>query len=180
MCGRYSLILPDSRKGKQIRQRAEKLGLIYKEGEIFPGDKVLCIIPAESKIDLSVMKWGIKNKSFQINARYESLNDKPSYREFKDRRCAVVSNGFYEWDKQKNKYFVHSKDELMYLGCIFNQNNELLVLTMASEGEFAKIHDRTPIIMDQSEMLSFIHNQEAFISKKELSFEREEEELKLF
>ena len=51
MCGRYNFKTSDSRKGKQLKERARKLNLTYKEGEIFPSDNVLCIIPAESKID---------------------------------------------------------------------------------------------------------------------------------
>ena len=106
MCGRFEFSLKDDKKGKQIKERAEKLNLVYKQGEVFPTDQVLCIIPVENKIDLSVMKWGVNNKSLQINARKESIEDKPSYKEIKDNRCAVICNGFYEWDKQKNKYLI--------------------------------------------------------------------------
>ncbi len=180
MCGRYSLTLSDSKKGKQIRQRAEKLSLIYKEGDIFPGDQVLCMIPAGSKIDLAVMKWGIASRSFLINARYETLQDRPTFRDMKEKRCAVVSNGFYEWDKDKKKYYVHTDEEFLYLACIFNERNELLILTEAADEDFAKVHDRSPIVMDQSEMLRFIHNEPGTIAKKDLVFETEEDELKLF
>ena len=86
MCGRFEFSLKDDKKGKQIKERAEKLNLVYKEGEIFPTDQVLCIIPVENKIDLSVMKWGINNKSLLINARMESINDRPSYKEIKNNR----------------------------------------------------------------------------------------------
>ncbi len=180
MCGRYSFTLSDSKKGKQIRQRAEKLSLIYKEGDIFPGDQVLCMIPAGSKIDLAVMKWGVTSKSFLINARYETLDDRPTFAEMKEKRCAVAANGFYEWDPDKRKFYVHTKDEIIYLACIFNSRNELLILTEAADEEFSRVHDRSPIIMDQSEMLRFIHGERATIAKKDLVFEAEEEELKLF
>jgi len=180
MCGRYSFKLSDSKKGKQISQRAEKLSLIYKEGDIFPGDQVLCMIPSGSKIDLAVMKWGVSSRSFLINARYETLDDRPTFSEMKDKRCAVISNGFYEWDKDKKKYYVHTSDEFIYLACIFNSRNELLILTEAADEAFSRVHDRSPIVMDQSEMLRFIHNERGTISKKDLVFEMEEEELKLF
>ena len=114
MCGRFEFSLKDDKKGKQIKERAEKLNLVYKEGEIFPTDQVLCIIPVENKIDLSVMKWGINNKSLQINARKESIDDKPSYNEIKNNRCAVICNGFYEWNRQKDKFYISGDDEYMY------------------------------------------------------------------
>ena len=180
MCGRYQFLLSDSRKGRQLKERAEKLHLSFKEGEIFPNDDVLCIIPMESKIDLKVMKWGIHGRSFQINARVESLNDKISYREMKDRRCAVISNGFYEWDKEKKKYYIHTEDEFVYLACIFNENDELLILTKAAEGGFQKIHERCPMIMDQSEMLKYIHNEEGAFAEKDLVFEKKEDTIALF
>ena len=180
MCGRYEFNLLDDDKSKQIKQRAEKLNLIYKQGEIFPNDDVLCMIPNESKIDLSVMKWGIKSKAFQINARLETINDKPTYDEFKNNRCAVISNGFYEWDKDKNKYYIHTSDELIYLACIFNSKNELLIITKAATNDFKHIHDRIPIIMNQEEMLKYIHNQDFTFSSKQLIIENKDDELKLF
>ena len=180
MCGRYQFNVSSSKKGKQIKERAEKLKLIYKQGEVFPDDDVLCVIPVESRIDLKVMKWGIRNKSFQINARMESIGEKISYAQMKIRRCAVICNGFYEWNKDKGKYFFHTDEEFIYLACIFNENNELLILTQAADEEFSKIHDRSPIVMNQEEMLKYIHNEDAVFSKKDLSYEKEEKEIRLF
>lgn len=180
MCGRFEFSLKDDKKGKQIKERAEKLNLVYKEGEIFPTDQVLCIIPVENKIDLSVMKWGINNKSLQINARKESIDDKPSYNEIKNNRCVVICNGFYEWNKQKDKFYVSGDDEYMYLACIFNNNKELLIITQAADGEFLNIHDRIPLIMNQEEMLKYIHNEEGLFTKKKLRFEKCDDALKLF
>ena len=180
MCGRFHFgVLPNS-KGNQIKQRAEKLNLVYKQGEIFPTDNVLCIIPKESKIDLSVMKWGIESKSLLINARVETIEDRPTYNAIKNNRCAIICNGFYEWDKQKNKYYISFEEDYMYLACIFNEQNELVILTQSSSGEFVKIHDRVPIIMNQDEMINFIHNRKDVFIKKKLIINRIDEEVKLF
>ena len=92
MCGRFHFgILPD-KKGKQIKEKAQKLNLVYSEGEIFPTDDVLCIIPNESKIDLAVMKWGISSKSLLINARIENIDMRPPYKFY----------GVYELDDEKS------------------------------------------------------------------------------
>ena len=180
MCGRYEFTLKEDNKAKQIKQRSEKLNLIYKEGEIFPNDNVLCIIPVENKIDLSVMKWGINTKSFQINARMETINDRNTYDEYKNNRCAVICNGFYEWDKNKNKYYISTDDDYVYLACIFNSNNELLIITKASNSSLKHIHDRMPIIMNQSEMLRYIHNEDFTFNNKNLIIENIDENIKLF
>ena len=180
MCGRFHFgILPD-KKGEQIKQRAEKLNLVYKQGEIFPTDNVLCIIPKESKIDLSVMKWGINSKSLLINARVETIEDRPTYNAIKNNRCAVICNGFYEWDKQKNKYYINFDEEYMYLACIFNEENELVILTQASSGEFENIHDRVPIIMNQEEMINYIHSKKDIFEKKKLIINKVDEDMTLF
>ena len=180
MCGRYQLNISDSKKSKQIKERAQKLNLVYKQGEIFPNDTVLCMIPNESKIDLSVMKWGIKNKSFQINARKESLDDHISYNEMRNRRCAVVCSGFYEWDKDKSKYYINTDDELFYLACIFNENNELLIVTQAADERFMGIHDRMPLILNQEEMIAYIHNKDINTAKKRLYITKDENDIRLF
>jgi putative SOS response-associated peptidase YedK len=180
MCGRFEFSLKDDKKGKQIKERAEKLNLVYKEGEIFPTDQVLCIIPVENKIDLSVMKWGINNRSLQINARKESLDDKLSYNEIKNNRCAVICNGFYEWNKKKDKFYISGEDEYMYLACIFNNKKELLIITQASDREFSRIHERIPMIMNQQEMLKYIHNEDTVFTKKKLKIETRDDALKLF
>lgn len=180
MCGRFHFgVLPD-KNGEQIKQRAEKLNLVYKQGEIFPTDNVLCIIPKESKIDLSVMKWGINSKSLLINARVETIEDRPTYNAIKNNRCAVICNGFYEWDKQKNKYYINFDEEYMYLACIFNEENELVILTQASSGEFENIHNRVPIIMNQEEMINYIHSKKDIFEKKKLIINKVDEDMKLF
>lgn len=180
MCGRFHFGIKDDNKGKQIKQRAQKLNLVYAQGEIFPTDNVLCVIPVESKIDLSVMKWGINSKSLLINARVETIDDRPTYKAIKNNRCAVICNGFYEWDKDKNKYYISFEEEYMYLACIYNEENELVILTSASTNEFSKIHDRSPIIMNQIEMLKYIHNEDYLFEPKKLIIKQVNDDIKLF
>lgn len=169
MCGRYHFgIKPNSKLGKQINERAEKLNLVYSTGEIFPSNKVLCIIPNESKVDLSVMKWGIKSRSLIINARIESILDRPTFSEIKNNRCAIICDSFYEWDKDKNKYQISFESDYVYLACIFNSNNELVILTREANKEFKQIHSRMPIIMNKDEMLNYVHNKGDVFKDKSL------------
>ena len=173
MCGRYHFgIKPNSKLGKQINERSEKLNLVYSTGEIFPSNKVLCIIPNESKVDLSVMKWGIKSRSLIINARIESILDRPTFFEIKNNRCAIICDSFYEWDKDKNKYQISFESDYVYLACIFNSNNELVILTREANKEFKQIHSRMPIIMNKNEMLNYVHNKDDVFSDKNLIINR--------
>ena len=105
MCGRYELKLSDSALSNSLKERIKKNDLVFKQGEIFPNDDVLCIIPMKDRIDLRVKKWGIRSLSFQINARIESL-DRKYYARMLDKRCAIICNGFYEWNADKDKYYI--------------------------------------------------------------------------
>lgn len=180
MCGRFHFgILPDD-EGKKIKERIEKLNLKYKEGEIFPTDKVLCIVPTETDIDFASLKWGIESKSLLINARIETLNEKITYKSIINNRCAIICNGFYEWDEKKYKYYIDFKEKYMYLACIFNKNNELVIITKEADNDFNKIHNRIPIIMNKEEMIDYLHNGLKDYSKKKLNIKAINEEIKLF
>ena len=180
MCGRYEFNIKDSRRTIQINERAKKLNLVFKQGEIFPSDVVLCIIPKENKIDLDTMKWGIKSKSLLINAKVETIEDRPTYNAIKHNRCAVICNGFYEWDKDSQKYYIDFEEDYMYLACIFNENKELVILTTSASDEFKYIHDRMPIIMNQSEMLNYIHSKDDLFVSKYLKIHKLTTDNKLF
>lgn len=180
MCGRFHFGIIPNKTGKQIKQRAEKLNLVYKEGEIFPADNVLCIISNSSKIDLTTMKWGIKSKSLLINARLETINDRLTFKEIMNNRCAIIANGFYEWDKSKNKYYITTNEDYIYLACIFNEKKELVILTKSSSDEFSRIHDRVPFIMNKDEMLAYIHNEKCIFTNKNLTIEKCNQDISLF
>ena len=73
---------------------------------------------AADERSLDLLRWGLipywaKDPSIgnrMINARAESVADKPAFRDsFRERRCLVPSNGFYEWSKTehgKQPYYV--------------------------------------------------------------------------
>ena len=176
MCGRFHFgIVP-----KQISERVKALNLVFKTGEIFPTDQVLCVIPSGSKVDLAVMSWGIKAKSLLINAKIETIDERYTFSKIKDNRCAIICDGFYEWDKDKSKYLINFETKYMYLACIFNENNELVILTKDSNEEFKKIHDRIPVIMDKNEMLDYIHGINKTITDKKLKMTLLDKEISLF
>ena len=178
MCGRYHFGILDNPKGKKIRDRAQKLNLTYKEGEIFPKDKVLVLMPVGSSLDLATKTWGMNLNHFQINARIESIKDKNFYNKFKNNRCAVLANGFYEWDNEKRKYYIDFKD-YYYLACIYD-NDELLIITKEARDSFKKIHDREPLVLDETEVKAYLANKDFNESFKEFDIKPLDTEIKLF
>ena len=160
MCGSYRICFKDTKIGLSILDEAAKLNINeFAMDDVYPGSDVLTIVPKENKVTLDVKRWGIPlNKKKLINARIESLNDKPFYADIKNNRCVIPVTSFYEWNDSKRYEVQHSEEDLVYLAGIYNDKGEMLILTGCSENELAKLHDRSPVILKKDEMLSYLSN----------------------
>ena len=106
MCGRYALYGPASR----LRERfeAEPEGLQFEPRYNAAPMQWLPVVrqrPNGERV-IQRLRWGLvpswaKDETIAtrlINARGESVSEKPSFRAaFRRRRCLVPGNGFYEW-----------------------------------------------------------------------------------
>ena len=107
MCGRFILLTDLSAivESFQIGEVAAE----YKTGNnISPGQQITAVIRDSNINKLVNYRWGLiphwaKDPSIgykMINARAETISDKPSFRDaFKKRRCLIIADGFYEWQK---------------------------------------------------------------------------------
>ncbi len=109
MCGRYTLKTP-------LDVLAEYFDLddypssTLPSYNIAPTQEVAAVIEGDDERKLEVFRWGlipswakdpaIGNK--MINARAETVSEKPSFRSAFKRRCLIVADGFYEWQKTDN------------------------------------------------------------------------------
>lgn len=142
-------------------------------GFSFP--KMLTISNQNTSV-LSEYNWGLipswaKNdeiKKFTLNARIESLKEKPAFRNSINNRCIIPINGFFEWKhldskgKNKQKYFIRLKNENIFsLAGLWSsyQNittNELLhtftIVTTQANELMSEIHNtkkRMPVVLDR-------------------------------
>jgi len=117
---------------------------------------------------LGFYRWGLipswaKDASIgsrMINARSETLSEKPSFkRALAQRLCIIPAQGFYEWkveDKVKQPYFIfhHDKSILLFAG-LWEQwtspNGEVIqsvtIITKEAQGNVKTLHDRMPAIL---------------------------------
>jgi putative SOS response-associated peptidase YedK len=118
------------------------------------------------------MRWGLvpswaKDPSIGsklINARCETLGEKPAFRKaLKSRRCIVPISGFYEWQRQgrgKQPYFVTSADGTpLTLAGLWEEWNGLLsftVITVPANEQVSAIHDRMPAMLSLDEALVWL------------------------
>ena len=95
-----------------------------------------------------------------INARVETLTEKPYFRDaFRQRRCLIPANGYYEWQVgtgRKQPYFIRMKgaDLFSFAGLWSSWQGpdgpveSCVIITTAAKDELVEIHDRMPAIID--------------------------------
>lgn len=120
MCGRFT----QKSSPKKVAERFEVEGVppLLERYNVAPKQKVLGIRESAAGREATFFRWGIVpswakdpavgNKL--INARSETVTEKPSFREaFKSRRILVPAEGFYEWARRgdrKRPFYFHMKD----------------------------------------------------------------------
>lgn len=138
----------------------------------------LPIMSDDPKQPIQEMEWGLlphwaKDKKFQkntLNARIETLEEKPSFRSYTGNRCLIPAESFVEWQwldpkgKQKQKYRIRVKDENWFsfagLYSVWTDpvtDEEIptfTIITREAEGIMREIHNnkmRMPMIVNPEE-----------------------------
>ena len=90
-----------------------------------------------------------------INARCETLHEKPSFREsFKNQRCLIPADGFIEW-KGKKPYYIRMKNQTLFafagLWSTWDAGNDSLntytIVTTEANKTLSSLHSRMPVIL---------------------------------
>ncbi|MCX6516772.1 MAG: SOS response-associated peptidase [Actinobacteria bacterium] len=130
----------------------------------------------EQKIVVDAMQWGLVPTwskdpnvgSKMINARSETITEKPSFRNQVPRhRCIIPINGFYEWDrsdpKRKVPYYVTREDgHLMLVAGIWASSPALegrhtfSLITRESVDDLLYIHNRSPVELTSYDALEWM------------------------
>lgn len=136
------------------------------------------VITNKSPKEIQFFRWGLiphwsKNediKNYTLNARIETIREKPSFKYYLENRCFVIVDGFYEWKwldplgKKKQKYFITIDDSLkkpFAIGGLYSIWNHpetkqqiptFTILTIQAKGIMEEIHNskkRMPFILHQ-------------------------------
>lgn len=122
---------------------------------------------------LDLLRWGLvpywaEDPSIgnrMINARAESVADKPAYRwSFRKQRCLIATDGFYEWKKEgklKQPYHIRRKDRqpFAFAGLWARWKpkdgsggplDTFTILTTGANDLIRPLHDRMPVIVDRA------------------------------
>ncbi len=169
MCGRYLLSydLEDLIKILEDRWNIGQGNIDYYQPSynIVPGQKIIALYQEGNKIAAGSFRWGMEsswsgnNSKLLINARSETVGEKPTFKDsYKNRRCLILTNGFYEWKRngKKTPYYITIKDGVLFsyagLWGYYEDKGmmkrECTILTRASTDAMKKIHHRMPVIFN--------------------------------
>ncbi len=178
MCGRYGLALTSEQLANVLDLDPETVPDIGPRYNIAPTQQAP-VLGARRDEDPSVqmLRWGLipfwaKDKRIGarlLNARAETARDKPAFRDaFKQRRCLVPSDGFYEWQKvtvegvkkpRKQPWFIGREDgDPFFFAGLWERWRDpetadrvfsFTILTTEANALMRPIHHRMPVILSR-------------------------------
>ena len=131
---------------------------------IAPSQQILAIADFGKGIEPRMLTWGLipswstDGKGF-INARAETLEEKPSFSEsFRLRRCLIPADGFFEWERMgrsKRPFYFQLGDESQFVFAgIWDEwrsgeqlTNSCAIITTPANELVGELHDRMPAIL---------------------------------
>jgi putative SOS response-associated peptidase YedK len=166
MCGRFAQRSDPKRLAKEFK--VAEVPEIEARYNIAPTQEILAVRELGDRREMAFFKWGLvpswaKDVSMGarlINARSETVQEKPSFREaFKKRRCIIPADGFYEWQRtggKKQPFFFRMRDEHTFgfaglwerwEGEGGQAINSCTILTTEANEVLHPVHDRMPVIL---------------------------------
>jgi len=114
-----------------------------------------------------LVPWWARDRSMgarMINARAETLKEKPAFRDaYRERRCLILADGYYEWQKRpdgKQPIYIHRPDgEPFAMAGLWERwrargepapLESCAIVTTSPAATVAHVHDRMPVILPPS------------------------------
>ena len=183
MCGRYTLTPEASQVLTAFPDLASNDLSLWgpPRYNIAPGESVLAIVwrrdsashasparPEHGSPALERLHWGLlpswttsrSGGLAPINARAETLSEKPMFRQaFRKRRCLILADGFYEWrreGKRRRPFYIRlrSGDVFTFAGIWESRSTETesnvlstAIVTIEANDVIAPLHNRMPVLV---------------------------------
>lgn len=183
MCGGFTIT-------KDIKKAASRFNVTAPLGVVNPrfNARPLQNLPVILNSDITTIQiahWGItpgwakkqEKRTLLINVRIESANKFTFNEDFNRRRCLVLADGFFEWEKTKSgkqpHYFRLKSREIFAFAGIWEEDTDLkqrtfAILTMEPNALVKRVHNRMPVILQphmEQEWISSDENVHKIITK---------------
>lgn len=160
MCGRYYI---DDETAREIERLVRHLDQKFKAGgrrDIYPSGQAPVITGYQNEFSAELFTWGFPGfdqKNLIINARSETALEKRMFKEsIRNHRCAVPAAGFYEWNKEKEKYTFQRPDgRICYLAGFYKEfkgSVRFVILTTDANESMKSVHHRMPLVLNDEEL----------------------------
>jgi len=179
MCGRYTLSRPKSVLRELLGRTSDTE--YHPRFNVAPGQLVPVIVRDHTLTSqVREMQWGfrshlarkVQSASGTINARVETVSEKPLFRDsLRSRRCIVPADGFYEWQSTaagRQPYFVQLDDHAAFgFAGLWsqspNQAGELIytftILTTRANTLLSTLHGRMPVILNGRDRKAWLNSE---------------------
>ncbi|MCM2562906.1 SOS response-associated peptidase [Lutimaribacter sp. EGI FJ00015] len=169
MCGRFALTMPPDAMAQLFDATLANDLPDVPDYNICPTNQVLGVVSGAQGRRIGAMRWGFLPHWYKsptdgpllINARAETIADKPAFRSaVRKRRCLIAADGFYEWEKDSEgsrlPWFVTRSDgaPMIFAGVwqMWGPEEARLptcaIVTTEAGPDIATIHHRQPVILD--------------------------------
>lgn len=179
MCGRYNVTTDAQAMIDffEVEQTLFDLNAWRPRYNVAPSQNVPIIRDTGEGRELLLARWGLvphwskedKLKYSTINARAETVADKPVYREpFKHKRCLIPATGFYEWQQQdgaKTPYHIHMPGGTLFAfaglwdhwGAGERAFDSCAVIVTGANATMQSIHNRMPVILNPAQYNTWLN-----------------------
>jgi len=180
MCGLYS-----------FRANAEEARNLFNyldepdfppRSHVAPGSPIAIVRIEQGERRFALVRWGfipswvkeVKPGKPLINARGETVMEKPSFRNaMKRRRCLIPADGFYEWEGdvpgRKTPWFIHRPDNAPFafaglwehwMGGNGSEIETAVILTCAPNEMISRIYTRMPVVIAEADFETWLTGDE--------------------
>jgi putative SOS response-associated peptidase YedK len=164
MCGRFVITSPP----QALRSFFGYIGQpnFPPRHNVAPTQPIAVVIIENGIRQFRLMRWGLlpawvkdpRRFTLLINARAETVREKPAFRNaIRRRRCLVPADGYYEWhtaDGRKRPYFIHRRDGAplglaglaeTWTGPNGEELDTVAIVTAQAGADLAVLHHRVPV-----------------------------------
>ena len=167
MCGRFVITSPPAAL-RQIFGYIEQPNFPPRHN-IAPTQPVPVVIVENGTRHFRLMRWGllpawvkdVRNFTLLINARSETITEKPAFKNaIRRRRCLVPADGYYEWQaagNRKRPHFIQRRDGApmglaalaeTWMGPNGEELDTVAIVTTAASADLAVLHHRMPVTIE--------------------------------
>jgi len=170
MCGRFVITSPPEAL-RQIFGYQEQPNFPPRFN-VAPTQPVPVVVFEKGARHFRLLRWGFipawvkdpRQFSLLINARTETVREKPAFKNaIRRRRCLVPADGYYEWQtsaERKRPYFIHHRDGRpiglaavaeTWTGPNGEELDTVAIVTAPASADLAMLHDRVPVTIRRSD-----------------------------